>query len=138
MTVRTHKLISPAHDVHLIEFSYLFVVDRSPNRFSVVHSLALSEKLNFLCAADREHNRIQCFDTELQWKYDVNFDKPVFAAAFKPNTGQYSATCHWCRAIHLYILASSNYMFAQLGSQSYTRSSKMTAYIGRCKNLVTT
>lgn len=93
MTVRTHTLISPAHDVHLIEFSYLFVVDRSPNRFSVVHSLALSEKLNFLCAADREHNRIQCFDTELQWKYDVNFDKPVFAAAFKPNTGQYSATC---------------------------------------------
>ena len=93
MTVRTHKLISQAHDVHLIEFSYLFVVDRSPNRFFVVHSLALSEKLNFLCAADREHNRIQCFDTELQWKYDVNFEKPAFAAAFKPNTGQYSATC---------------------------------------------
>ena len=81
-------MISPAHDVHLIEFPHLFVVDRSPNRFFVVHSLALSEKLNFLCAADREHNRIQCFDTELQWKYDVNFDKPAFAAAFKPNTGQ--------------------------------------------------
>ena len=79
--------------LNVVEFSYLFVVDRSPNRFFVVHSLALSEKLNFLCAADREHNRIQCFDTELQWKYDVNFDKPVFAAAFKPNTGQYSATC---------------------------------------------
>lgn len=57
-------------------------------RFFVVHSLALSETLNTLCVADREHKRLQCFEQDGTFKYVVEDEEPVFAAAFKPNTGE--------------------------------------------------
>ncbi|XP_067938308.1 peptidyl-glycine alpha-amidating monooxygenase B-like [Watersipora subatra] len=58
----------------------------TPNRFNVVHSLALSETKNLLCVADRENGRIQCFNTEGKFLYEHPCDVKPFALAFLSNT----------------------------------------------------
>ncbi|KAF6039893.1 PAM [Bugula neritina] len=65
----------------------LFSRKPAPNQFTVVHSLALDEARDLLCAADRNNNRMQCFHTESEFLYEYDASEGVFAIASRPKTG---------------------------------------------------
>ncbi|KAF6028885.1 PAM [Bugula neritina] len=65
----------------------LFSRKPAPNQFTVVHSLALDEARDLLCAADRNNNRMQCFQTESEFLYEYDASEGVFAIASRPKTG---------------------------------------------------
>ena len=69
-----------------------------PNQWNIVHSIALNENAQLLCAADRENYRIQCFNsTSGEFLRQIRVEKKnnigaIYAIEFIPNSnGQW---CH--------------------------------------------
>ena len=62
------------------------------NQWNVVHSISLHEQAQLICAADRENNRIQCFNsTTGNFIRQIRVEKndpigPIYAITFVPNT----------------------------------------------------
>lgn len=46
--------------------------------------------MNLICVADRQHQRVQCFDKEGHFRYTIKYDKPVYGVSFRPNSGNNS------------------------------------------------
>lgn len=61
--------------------------EKMPSHFFVPHSLALNEKANLLCVADRENYRVQCFDLNGNNILQVNLAEygPIYSVAFAAN-----------------------------------------------------
>lgn len=61
--------------------------EKMPSHFFVPHSLALNEKANLLCVADRENYRVQCFDLNGNNLLQVNLQEygPIYSVAFAAN-----------------------------------------------------
>ena len=63
-----------------------------PNQWSIVHSIALNENAQLLCAADRENYRIQCFNsTSGEFLRQIRVEKKntmgaIYAIEFAPST----------------------------------------------------
>lgn len=63
-----------------------------PNQWNIVHSIALNEDAQLLCAADRDNYRIQCFNSntgEFQRQIRVEGKDnigPIYAIEFAPDT----------------------------------------------------
>ena len=63
-----------------------------PNQWNIVHSIALNEEAQLLCAADRDNYRIQCFNSntgEFQRQIRVEGKEnigPIYAIEFAPET----------------------------------------------------
>lgn len=60
-----------------------------PSHFFVPHSLALHEKQNLLCVADRENYRVQCFDLNGNSVHQTSMADygPVYGVDFGANNG---------------------------------------------------
>ena len=61
--------------------------ERMPSHFYVPHSLALNEKANLLCVADRENYRVQCFDLNGNNLLQVDLTEygPIYSVSFAAN-----------------------------------------------------
>lgn len=61
--------------------------EKMPSHFFVPHSLALNEKANLLCVADRENYRIQCFDLNGNNLLQIPLDEfgPIYSVSFAAN-----------------------------------------------------
>ncbi len=60
-------------------------LDTLPSTFDIPHSLSLDEERNMLYVADRQHGRIQCFDTDGKFHKEISspkFGGLVFAVDF--------------------------------------------------------
>lgn len=63
-----------------------------PNQWNIVHSIALNEEAQLLCAADRENYRIQCFNSNTgEFLRQIRVEPkdnigPIYAIEFAPNT----------------------------------------------------
>ncbi len=60
-----------------------------PSHFYVPHSLALHEKQNLLCVADRENYRVQCFDLNGNFVHETTMGDygPIYSVDFAANNG---------------------------------------------------
>lgn len=61
-----------------------------PNWFSVPHALTLVADRGWLCVADREHGRVQCFDTDGEFKRQYHsplIGDRLFSVAYAPVDG---------------------------------------------------
>lgn len=62
-----------------------------PNQWNIVHSIALNEEAQLLCAADRENYRIQCFNSNTgEFLRQIRVEPkdnigPIYAIEFAPN-----------------------------------------------------
>lgn len=60
--------------------------EKMPSHFFIPHSLALHEKQNLLCVADRENFRIQCFDLNGNNIIQIQSSNgPIYGVAFANN-----------------------------------------------------
>lgn len=63
-----------------------------PNQWNIVHSIALNEEAQILCAADRDNYRIQCFNSNTgEFLRQIRVDGkdnigPIYAIDFAPDT----------------------------------------------------
>jgi DNA-binding beta-propeller fold protein YncE len=60
-----------------------------PSHFFVPHSLALHEKQNLICIADRENYRVQCFDLNGNFLHETLLadNGPIYSVSFSANNG---------------------------------------------------
>lgn len=61
--------------------------EKMPSHFFIPHSLALNEKANLLCVADRENYRVQCFDLNGNNLLQIPLTEygPIYSVAFAAN-----------------------------------------------------
>lgn len=61
--------------------------EKMPSHFFVPHSLALNERANLLCVADRENYRVQCFDLNGNNLLQIPLTDfgPIYSVAFASN-----------------------------------------------------
>ncbi len=60
-----------------------------PSKFNIVHSIALHEKDNLVCVADRENQLVQCFDLVGKFLFETQLADygHIYAVAFAANNG---------------------------------------------------